>query len=371
MNQFNTLLHVFKSFISSQEIEGILHSRGYQEVARKWTGEDHILFWLLASSGQWSNYRESEDKLVLEPNMPAADHTTLSKKANLLPYEAVKEILELLGSRLNRKARRALDLPVSLGALDSTTMTVGESQLPWAPYHGERSGVKMHTFFRVDTLLPIQVEESKGLTHDASISDKFSHQLITSVRDRAYATIRDFDGLDEDERCFVIRLKKSMYTQNRKDLHSRKFEDTRVIDDYTAAIGKGQKQSDHRFRVVSFYDNEGNTIRAVTNLMSFSAEDIANLYKARWQIELFHRFLKQHLNMNNFFGTTPNAVYGQLFCAIMAYMLFRFLYNQLSPEWEFTQPTFIQFERELIFEVLPEEIKVSLARYLHKRRKLL
>lgn len=64
----------------------------------------------------------------------------------------------------------------------------------------------MHTFFHVDTMLPAQVEESKGLTHDASIADEFSHQLITSVRDRAYATIPDFDGLEKDEKCYVIRL---------------------------------------------------------------------------------------------------------------------------------------------------------------------
>lgn len=365
MGKCNTLLDVFKSFVSSDEIKKILRSHDYQEDGRKWLGEDHILFWLLSSMEQWQNYRESEDKLVSKLDLPAVDHTTLSKKANLIPYEAIKEILKLLGSRFNRKARRTLDLPVSLGALDSTTMTVGENQLPWAPYHGKRSGVKMHTFFRVDTLLPVQVEESKGTTHDAAVSDKFSHQLITSVRDRAYATIQDFDELDADERCFVIRLKKSMYTPKRKTLRHLKPENTQVQDDYTAKIGKGQRQSNRRFRVVSFYDDEGNTIRVATNLMSLTAKDIANLYKARWQIELYHRFLKQHLNMNNFFGTTPNAVYGQLFCAIMTYMLLQFLYNQLSPEWKFERPTFIQFERELILGVLSDEIKRTLTQFLH------
>jgi hypothetical protein len=371
MEQVNTLLHVFKSFVSSEEIENILDSHDYQENARKWTGEDHIFFWLLASSEQWQNYRESEDKLALEPGLASVDHTTLSKKASLIPYEAVKEILELLGSRFNRKARRSLDLPVSLAALDSTTITVGENQLPWAPYHGKRSGVKIHTLFHVDTLLPIQAEPSKGLTHDASVAGKFAHQLITSVRDRAYATIGDFDGLEEDRKCFVIRLKKSMYTQKRKSLRRLESEQSRVIEDYTAKIGKGQKQSKHRFRVVCFYDDEGNTLRVATNLMSVSAEDIATLYKARWQVELFHRFLKQHLNMNHFFGTTPNAVYGQLLCAIMAYMLLQFLYNQLSPKWEFTHPTFVQFARELILGVLPDEVKGTLAKFLHDRRTLL
>lgn len=369
MIQSNTLLHVFKSLVTPEEIQEILKAHGYEEHGRTWSAKDHIFFWMLASCKQWQNYRESEDKLASESDINSVDHTTLSKQAGLIPYEAAKELLELLGSRFNRKSRRAFHLPVSLAALDSTTMTVGENQLPWAPYHGDRSGVKMHTFFHVDTMLPIQVEVSKGLTHDASIANKFAHQLITSVRDRAYATIPDFDGLEKDEKGFVIRLKKSMYTQRRKSLKRLKPEQTRVTDDYSATIGKGPNQSDHRFRIVCFKDDEGNTLRVATNLMTLSAEDIANLYKARWQIELFHRFLKQHLNMNNFFGTTPNAVYGQLFCAIIAYMLLRFLYNQLSHQWRITRYTFIQFARDLILDTLSKEIEGTLARFLHDRRR--
>ncbi|SDI47956.1 transposase [Natribacillus halophilus] len=233
MGQSNTLLDVFKSFVSIEGIKDILCSHDYQEVARDWKGPDHIFFWLLASSEEWQHYRESENKLKCVPELKAVDRTTLAKKARVIPYEAVKEILELLGSRFNRETRHALDLPVSLGALDSTTMTVGENKLPWTPYHGKRSGVKMHTFFRVDTLLPIQVEASKGLTHDAAIADSFAHQLITTVRDRAYATIRDFDGLEDDDKGFVIRLKKSIYTEEREPIPRVTSKHSRVFDDYS------------------------------------------------------------------------------------------------------------------------------------------
>ncbi|QQK77636.1 IS4 family transposase [Salicibibacter cibarius] len=370
MGQSNTLLKVFKSFVSMEEIENILRSHDYQEVGRKWLGTDQIFFWLLASSEQWQNYRESENKLKIDPSLKAVDHTTLSTKASILPYEAVKEILELLGSRFNRETRRSMDLPVSLAALDSTTMTVGENRLPWAPYHGKRNGVKMHTFFRVDTLLPIQVEASKGLTHDAAVAHSFSHQLITSVRDRAYATIRDFDNLEDEDKGFVIRLKTSIYTEEREPIPRVTSEHSRVFDDYSAKIGKGKKQSNHRFRIVCFYDDEGNTLRVATNLSTLFAEDIADLYKARWQIELFHRFLKQHLNLNHFFGTTPNAVYGQLFCAIMVYMVLRFLYNQLAPVWRMTRRTFIQFARELILGTSPLEVKDTLAQFLDDRKNI-
>ncbi|SDJ06892.1 hypothetical protein [Natribacillus halophilus] len=130
MGQSNTLLDVFKSFVSIEEIKDILCSHDYQEVARKWKGTDHIFFWLLASSEEWQNYRESVNKLKCAPNLKTVDHTTLAKKARVIPFKAVKEILELLGSRFNQETRRSLDLPVSVAALDSTTMTVGENQLP-------------------------------------------------------------------------------------------------------------------------------------------------------------------------------------------------------------------------------------------------
>jgi IS4 transposase len=96
-----------------------------------------------------------------------------------------------------------------------------------------------------------------------------------------------------------------MYTQRRQSLQRWEPDQTNVIEDFTATIGKGQNESYYRFQVVSFYDNEGNIIRVATNLMGLSAKDIAQLYRARWQIELFFRFLKQHLNMTTFFGTTP------------------------------------------------------------------
>lgn len=93
-----------------------------------------------------------------------------------------------------------------------------------------------------------------------------------------------------------------MYTQERKPSKRLIPGQSRVINDYTAKIGTGLNQSAHRFRVVCFYDDEGNTLRVGTHLMYLPAEDIADLYKARWHIERFHRFLKQHLNRTTSLG---------------------------------------------------------------------
>src|SRR5690606_41936752 len=98
-------------------------------------------------------------------------------------------------------------------------------------------------------------------------------------------------------------------------------DDSNVVEDVTAVLGCEAKQTQRRFRVVTFLDSKGNFIRVATNLVFLSAETIAAIYKERWQIELFFRWIKQHLNVKRLFGTSPNAVYNQLYGALIAYVL--------------------------------------------------
>ncbi|QQK80432.1 transposase [Salicibibacter cibi] len=148
------------------------------------------------------------------------------------------------------------------------------------------------------------------MTHDAAVADSFAHQLVTSVRDRAYATIRDFDGLEDDD-GFVISLKTSIYTNEREPIPRVTSDHSRVFNDYSVKTGKGKSQSKHRFRIVCFYDDKGNKLRVATNLSALSAEDLADLYKARWQIELFHRFLNQQLNRKKRIPPFTNVLQSQ------------------------------------------------------------
>lgn len=95
----------------------------------------------------------------------------------------------------------------------------------------------------------------------------------------------------------------------------------------TCYLGTPQCQSELRHRVVVFTDNKGNEIRVATNLMHLSTEQIADAYKARWGIEVFFRWIKQNLNVPILFGTTKNAVFNQLFAALMTYVVLKWLYD--------------------------------------------
>ena len=147
----------------------------------------------------------------------------------------------------------------------------------------------------------------------------------------------------------------------RKPLRRLQTTDSPVLKDGTCLIGKAK----NRFRVVSFRDAKGRVIHVATNLMHVSAEVIAELYKARWQVELFFRWIKQHLNVKKLFGTTPNAVYGQLLGACMAYVLLHWLYTQEKPR-RFQGVSLIQFARQLWFSQLPAEWVLCLFNHLRR-----
>lgn len=108
-----------------------------------------------------------------------------------------------------------------------------------------------------------------------------------------------------------------------KSLQRQCVEGSNVTPDITCQLGTEQSRSEKHHRIVFFTDDDGHEIRVVASLMTVSAEDIAAMYKARWGIESFFRWIKQNLNVPTLFGTTENAVYTQLYAALSAYVLLK------------------------------------------------
>ncbi|HEY4429721.1 MAG TPA: transposase, partial [Paenibacillus sp.] len=135
-----------------------------------------------------------------------------------------------------------------------------------------------------------------------------------------------------------------------------------VEQDLTCQLGKNLALSQNRFRVVILKDPKGNPVILATNLHWHSAERIADIYKKRWQIEVFFRWIKQHLNIPKLFGTTPNAVYGQLYTALLIYVLLKFLFEQGNAVVHGSAKlTFADFDRLFTLQTLPPEWEIYLA----------
>ena len=281
-----------------------------------------------------------------------------------LDYAIMKRIFEIIIGKLNRATRRTLKMPKTLLSIDSTTITVGKTRLPWAVYHGERSGIKLHVSFTNETAMPLKVVETTGLKHDGPIGESLEDKRFILVCDRAYFSIDKVDRYVQEHQDFVIRLKDNVQLNRKKSLKGSRTKDSNVTADFTCTFGTPQKQTKKRHRVVEFIDYEGKTMRVVTSLMNITAEEIAEMYKSRWAIESFFRWIKQNLNVPVLFGTTKNAVFNQLFAALIAYVLLKYLHVQGSKKNIRKPLSFAGFTRLFLCNALPVEWRIGVKEIL-------
>ena len=361
MRKSITFLTILKQLITADDITTILKKFDYIDTARKFTVSSLLDFYMIASANQWKSFRHGSD--VISAGLKPCNYSTVSKKASHVPFEIFKEILSLAMSRCNRSIRRATRFPKELLLVDSTTITVGKNRLPWAPYHGERSGVKLHIALEHSTNNLEKVFETTGLEHDSPILDQLVDKRYILVADRAYLQIKRSDFFVKEKQSFVIRIKNNVELSHRKSLKRLPNAKSNVVADFTCKLGTVQNRSDKRHRVVEFVDYEGKTIRVVTDLFQVTAEEIAAMYKARWGVELFFRWIKQNLNVPRLFGTTKNAVFNQLFASLIAYVILNYFYNCTKKNIKTKKLSLIGFTRILFTGIFSAEWQVAIRKF--------
>lgn len=370
MTNHTTIFTLIQNFLSETELQAILKEFHYVETARKCTVSTLLHYLLGAASYEWKSLRHAAD-VGPSHGLVSVDHSSLSKHLKTLDFGVIKRMFEVIVDKLNRAARRRWKLPKKqLLSIDSTTITVGKSRLPWAVYHGERSGVKLHVSLTNETAMPLKGVETTGLQHDGPIGEQWEDARFILVCDRAYFSIDKVDRYQKEHQNFVIRLKENVQINRKKSIKGGLNKASNILDDFTCILGTPQKQTKQRHRVVDFFDHEGKEIRVVTNLMNVTAEEIANMYKSRWAIESFFRWIKQNLNVPVLLGTTKNAVFNQLFAALIAYVLFKFLHTQGSKQIHVQPLSFVGFTRLLLWNDLPLEWRIHIRETLEFHREL-
>jgi len=132
------------------------------------------------------------------------------------------------------------------------------------------------------------------------------------------------------------------------------------VADFTCTLGTPQKQTQKRHRVVQFMGYDGKLISVITSLSTVTAEEVADMYKSRWAIESFFRWVKQNLNVPVLFGTTENAVFNQLFAALIAFVLLKFIHKESGKEIGCKRLSFASFHRLLLCDDLSIEWRLSI-----------
>ena len=367
MNKHTTFQTLIQNFLSETELQAILQVFHYKDTARKCTVSTLISYLVTAAANEWKSLRHSAD-VGPSVGLISVDHSSLSKHMKSLDYEIMKHLFGLIIDKLNRAARRSLKMPKTLLSIDSTTITVGKTRLPWAVYHGERSGIKLHVSFTNETDMPLQIVETTGLKHDGPIGKQLEDKRFILVGDRAYFSIEKVDQYLSEGQEFVFRLKDNIHLHRKKSLQGSRPNGSNVIADWTCLIGTPQKQTEKRHRVVQFTDYEGKEMRVVTSLMHITAEEIAEMYKSRWAIETFFRWIKQNLNVPVLFGTTKNVVFNQLFAALIAYVLLKWLHGQARKQINRKPLSLTGFKRLLLCDDLPFEWRIVLKEIVQKHR---
>jgi hypothetical protein len=217
-------------------------------------------------------------------------------------------------------------------ALDSTTIDLCLSVFWWAEFRKTKGGVKMHTLFDVKTSIPIFIHVTNAKLHDVNILDVIQYELGSFyIMDKAYIDFRRLYTLHKQGAYYVTRAKDNMCF---KRMYSRTvIKSTGVLYDQIGILEtpKSIKEYPEKLRRVKYYDKENQRVFVfLTNNTELKAEEIAFLYKKRWEVELFFKWMKQHLKIKTFWGTSINALKTQIYCAIIAYCLVAIIGNKLK-----------------------------------------
>ena len=225
-----------------------------------------------------------------------------------------------------------LDLSNTVYALDSTTIDLCLSLFPWAPFRTTKAAVKMHTLLDLRGNIPSFIHVSDGKLHDVNVLDlMIPEPAAIYVMDRAYLDFERLFGLHEAGAFFVTRAKSN--TDLRRIYSAPSDRTQGIICDQTVALSGfySHKHYPHHLRRIRFKDPETEkTLIFLTNLFGPPPMTICELYKARWQVELFFKWIKQHLRIKKFYGTSENAVKVQIWTAVSVYVLVAIIKKRLD-----------------------------------------
>ena len=243
-----------------------------------------------------------------------------------------------LAAVLIRRARKlyasdALDVGLdnTVYALDSSTVDLCLSLFDWAPFRSTKAAIKLHTLLDLRGAIPAFIHISDGKLHDVNVLDMLTFEAgAFYVMDRGYVDFERLYALHQAGAFFVTRAKSPM---DARRVYSTPTErDTGVICDQRVMLNgyySARKYPEH-LRRIRFKDPEsGKTLVFLTNNTTLPALTIAALYKSRWQVELFFKWLKQHLRIKRFLGTSENAVKTQIWCAVATYVLIAIVKKEL------------------------------------------
>lgn len=334
--------YVFAQLIS------FLNEDKFRRIVNKFQGNryiKHFTCWnqlLSLMFGQLSNRESLRDLIIaLDAHHSKCYHlgigrnvsrSSLSRANQDRDYHIFEEYAYyLINEARQKRATEIFKLGGNIYAFDSTTIDLCLAVFWWAKFRKKKGGIKVHTLYDVETQIPAFIHITEAAVHDSKTMKEIPYESGSYyIFDRAYNNFKMLYKVHQIDAFFVVRAKKNLQY---KSIKWKRRLPKNVLSDVTIElIGFYPKQYyPEQFRLVRYWDEEQKReFVFLTNAMHISALQVAELYKNRWQVELFFKWLKQHLKIKKFWGTTENAVRVQIYSAICTYCLVAIVQHDLQ-----------------------------------------
>ena len=326
-------------YVFAQLIE-FLNNDKFRRLVDKYDGNryvKHLTCWnqlLALMFGQLCNRESLRDVIVaIEAHRSKCFHlglgrkpiakTTLATANQNRDYRIFEEFaFYMMDQARSKRAEDIFKLGGKVYAFDSTTIPLCLSVFWWAKFRKKKGGVKAHVLYDLEAQVPAFYHITTASVHDSKAMQTIPYETDAYyIFDRGYNNFKELYRIHRLESFFVVRAKTNL--QYRCVKWKRRMPKNILTDaEIELTVYNTHRDYPETLRLVKYYDEEqGRKFMFLTNAMNLTAQQIADLYKNRWQIELFFKWLKQHLKIRKFWGTTENAVRIQISAAITAYCL--------------------------------------------------
>lgn len=327
------------------QIMQLIPRRDFHEIVAKYKGDyrirnlschDQLLVMCMAQYADKNSLRDIEASLNALAIIRKLYHcgisyavprNTLAKANENRDWHIYAELGQVLIKKvrpLYAKDKFRLDIDNMVYAFDSSTISLCLKLCPWAKFRKNKGGIKMHTQIDLRGNIPVLVHLTKASIHDVNAMDEMCIEMgAIYLMDKGYIDFfRLFNSIHKNGAFFVTRAKDNM--QYAVVSFRAVDQQTGVISDQIIRLTEevSKEKYPDEFRMVVYEDfATGNVYRFITNHLGYEALTIAELYRERWNVELFFKWIKQHLHIKSFYGTSENAVYTQIWIAVCAFLL--------------------------------------------------
>jgi putative transposase len=330
MAYYTTIFGQMTELISRLEFQSIVNKHKGDYRCRKLQTWDQFIHLLFAQLSSRSSLREtlagfnSVQQKLYHLGSKTVKRSTLSDANDNRSSLIYEELFYSLLQRAQAIApKHKLKLNRKLFYLDATTIDLCLKLFPWARFRKTKSAIRLHTLLAADGLLPQFITISDGKTHEISIAQYMHIPRGSYIAiDRAYHDFRLYRFFKDNNIRFVTRVKSNAKYQVLES-HTT-LPNSRVLKDEIIMFTGyySHIKYPHPLRLIHYYDqNLNKKLTFLTNDFENEAQTIADIYKSRWEIEIFFRTIKQNLKIKRFFGTSPNAVLTQIWIAMISYLL--------------------------------------------------